>query len=142
MLDHRREDLEGDQDAGGLPAPDVVGRFLLEERADFGQLVGARGAIVEQVRQLRAVRVEVGGGILGQARVALEDQQLVFRARLLSDAVEVAREVRGRHPDELRLAAAHGLRVVVEHVVAVSRGFDVVVRLFGCLGAGNVFIGV
>lgn len=64
VLDHRREDLESDQDTGGLPAPDIVSRFLLEKGADFGKFVGARRAIVEQVRQFGAVWTDIGGRIL------------------------------------------------------------------------------
>lgn len=116
MLDHGSQDLECDQDAGGLPAPDIVRRLLLEERADFGQFVWASRAIVEEVGQLGAVGIEIGSRVLGQAWVALEDEQLVLGARLLADAVQVAREVSVGHPDELRLAAAHGLGNVGVHI--------------------------
>lgn len=93
MFQQRIEDLQGNQDARALISVDIGSSLLFEKGAEFLQFGAAGGGVVEEVGQLRAIGLNVGGGILREARVAFQHQQLVFRAQLLARAVEMAGEM-------------------------------------------------
>ena len=97
VLDQRGQDLEGDEHASTLPAPDVDGGLALEEGANLLQLAAARGRVVEEVGQLGAVGLDVGGRVLGQTRIALQNEQLVFRPQGLAHRIHMRWEMSGGH---------------------------------------------
>lgn len=66
--------------------PDIAGSFLLEKGADLLDLTPARGGIVQQVAELAGIRLHIDGA-LGRPRIALEDENLVFRTAFLADGM-------------------------------------------------------
>lgn len=69
--------------------PDIAGRLLFEELADFTDLCLARGSVEEQIAQLARVGLYVNGA-LGGPWVALEDEDLVLGPTFLLDCVHCA----------------------------------------------------
>lgn len=106
VFDEGRQDLERDMDACALPAPNIMGGLLLEEGADFGEFVRASRGVIEQICQFGAVGLDVCRSVLGQARIAFEDEKLVLRAELSTHRVEMARQMRVRHACGQPLLAA------------------------------------
>ena len=100
MLQQRGQDLKGNEHARTLPTPDIGSRLALEKGADFLQFAATRRGVVKEVRELGAVGLDVGGGILGESRVAFQDEQLMFGSALLADRVHVRGEMGGGHPDQ------------------------------------------
>lgn len=88
-----------------LPSPDILGRPLLEKQPDLLQLAASRARIVEQVAELRRVGFD-GQHALLEARVAFEDEDLMFRPARLADGIHRCGRTVGRCLAKRRLRKA------------------------------------
>ena len=64
--------------------------------------------VVEKIAELGAVWVDVGRAVPRKPGIALEDQELMFRAQLLAHAVHVRREVGFDHGRSKSAPGARG----------------------------------
>lgn len=82
--------------------PDILGHSLLQKSADLGQFAAARTRIVEQVRELAWIRLDLRDTLLVFG-IALQRQELVSRSTRLANGLH-GRETGGSEVKSARVA--------------------------------------